>query len=298
MKLRYVIVWFEDSRTFVNTSKTSIEEHLQELGFSPTIVQRRSGARSLQLINSVNPDLILIDVNLAGKAKGQDIVEKIRNNELYTDVVFYSQHPDFLNEVGKLEGVFYCDRGGLEQKTQKIIDITVKREQDVNNLRGVLIAEAIDIERKMESFITHYLGLSKNEEKRSVFEKLYKEENFTFQQKYKFAERILQKAIARTELKLQAARSSNSSKVEELSTRLNNLKTVKQKFDRFGPEVIKLRNIMAHVEEVQGQSNVLHVHDEKGNLVVVDDDYCNSKRKSVGGHSRNLQSLMTEVART
>ncbi len=297
MKLRYVIAWFEDSKTFVNVSKVSMEEHLRELGFSPVIVQRPGGARSLQVIKSVKPDLILIDLNLAGKENGQDIVEKIRDNELYTDVVFYSKQHDFLRELGNLEGVFYCDRSALEQKTRKIIDITVKRQQDVNNLRGVLIAEAIDIERKMESFITRYLGLSRNEEKRSVFERLYQEDNLTFQQKYQFAERILGKAIARLEVKLQSARSTGSSKVGELSTRLSNLKSGKQKFDRFGKEIIRLRNVMAHVEEVKGKTNVLHVHDEHGNLVVVDDEYCNSKRKSVGEHSQNLQSLIKDVAR-
>lgn len=297
MNLKYVIMWFEDSRAWVEASRGAIERYLQDLGFSPVIVRQPSGKRSLQIIKKLNPDLILIDLNLAGKSKGQDIVEKIRNNELYTDVVFYSQHTDFLEEVGKLEGVFYCVRDELENKTKKIIDITVKREQDVNNLRGLLIAEAIDLERRMESFITSYFGLSKNNEKRPIFEKLYVD-NLTLENKYEFACRIFKRAIARLQTKLQTARQNkNQERVVELTVALESLKSKKEMFDRFEADIIKVRNIMAHVEEVAGEKNVLHIHDKDGNLIVVTDDYCNKRRKSVGEHSTNFQKMISDVKR-
>jgi hypothetical protein len=296
MNLRYNIVWFEDSQDFINSLRTSIEGHLKEQGFLPEFTCKTSGEDALEVVEKADADLILIDFDLKQGKRGDAIVESIRKNELYTDVIFYSQHKEYLNQIGQLEGAFFSEAKDLRQKIPKIIDITLKRQQDVNNMRGVIIAETIDVERKIEQYITEYLGLSADETRRPVFERLfdYREHALTFKQKYEMVNSVFKRVIAKISNDLNVKKTERGPDTDAQTKALDGMKAKKEIFNEFA-KIIEIRNVMAHWEEIPSEKNKLQYRDEDGKSICIDDAYCKQVRKQLREHSENLESLIGDV---
>jgi CheY-like chemotaxis protein len=293
MNLTYKIVWFEDSDEFVDSLKSRIEDHLNDLGFSTKIVSRRASDGSLEIVQQEAPDLLLVDFNLTDGQKGQEIVQVLRRHELFTDVIFYAQREDLMASVGRLDGVYYTNRVNLREKIPKIINLTVKRQQDAVNMRGIIIAETVDIERKMECFIAEYFA-SGDVTRQAVFERLfdYTDHALTLMHKFKTANRIFKKAIELLANKIAETRKQgNTEAATQLETLMTRIQSEKKVFDKF-QEIIKVRDVMAHWE---GRESALNY---QGTPIDINDEYCKQKRKELVAQSKNLESLMNDAKET
>ena len=85
MKIKYNVLWVENEQDWLD-SIVEIQEFVEELGFkfSYDVATGRSD------ISDYNKyDLILMDLNLASEPTGDEIIQEIRNLNIYTDVVFY-----------------------------------------------------------------------------------------------------------------------------------------------------------------------------------------------------------------
>jgi CheY-like chemotaxis protein len=295
MKLTYTIVWFEDSKEFINSLKSFIEDYLKDLGFSANIVSRGTGEGSLEVVQEHDPDLLLVDFNLIGSTNGEDIVKRIRENELFVDVVFYAQREGDINKVGKLDGVFSTERDNLRAKILKIINLTVKKQQDVNNIRGIIIAETIDLERKMETFLAEYFG-SGDKMRQSVFERLYDYNHrgaLTAKQKFEMTNSIFKKAIEKMSSELEEAGRQGTND-QTLRLGMEGVQAKKRIFDDVD-KLLELRDIMAHWEELQGQRNTLLCRNADGDPIPVDESYCKETRRELNVQSENLELLINDV---
>jgi ribosome-binding ATPase YchF (GTP1/OBG family) len=96
-------------------------------------------------------DLLLVDLNLDDNESGDGnkIIEEIRNNDIYTEIIFYSSHYEHLINLlkeNRTEGIFTSERNQIDTKAKKIIDVTLHKIQDVNNLRGLIMAEVAELD--------------------------------------------------------------------------------------------------------------------------------------------------------
>ena len=159
MKLKYRILWIENESDWVESIEDQIQEHLESLEF---IYEKNLIAKEDSCIDYNLYDLILMDLNLATHPNGAELISKIRKLGVYTDVVFYSARVDELKAQGKdweLEGVYYSGRTPEEafvRKVRSVIDSTIKKIQDLNNLRGLVMAEVSELDTKMLSLIDKY----------------------------------------------------------------------------------------------------------------------------------------------
>ena len=159
MKLKYRILWIENESDWVESIEDQIQEHLESLEF---IYEKDLIAKEDSCIDYNLYDLILMDLNLASHPNGAELISKIRKLGVYTDVVFYSARVDELKTLGKdweLEGVYYSGRTPEEafvRKVKSVIDSTIKKVQDLNNLRGLVMAEVSELDTKMLSLIDKY----------------------------------------------------------------------------------------------------------------------------------------------
>ncbi|NHC43589.1 response regulator, partial [Bacillus sp. MM2020_1] len=162
MRLNYEILWFEDNLSWFNTSSMYIEEFLNNSGFELVTYQYENDRQGLEeIIKKHNFDLILMDYNLVGK-NGDELIEKIRDLNIYTDIIFYSQNGaqpirDIIRVKG-IDGIFCSGRDieEFEEKVNGVIGNTIKKVQDVNNIRGLVIAETIDLENILEVIIRDF----------------------------------------------------------------------------------------------------------------------------------------------
>ncbi|WP_199140903.1 hypothetical protein [Pedobacter sp. ASV12] len=163
MRLDYKILWFEDVESSFNAKKRLVKRVVEKLGFIFPEPQNEVDATSIDTIDFGVYDLIIADLNLANGAKGSAILESIRDKGVYTEVVFYSSEgEDYVRgELAKfqIDGAYCADRANEDfiDKVEKVINTTVKKVQDLNNMRGLIMAETSDLDSIMSSIISAVL---------------------------------------------------------------------------------------------------------------------------------------------
>ena len=150
MDLEYNILWVEDNEDWVISIEDSIQEIVKEYGF---VFSKKLISGKKEGIDYNGYDLILMDFNLSNTT-GDTIIKDIRNFDVLTDVVFYSEHKSNIlkNKVmeNNLEGVYYANREKTQflDKVKRIIQCTIKKVQDLNNLRGLVMAEVSELDSR------------------------------------------------------------------------------------------------------------------------------------------------------
>lgn len=163
MTLNYKILWIEDTPKAVRAKERVIRKYLEmEKGYECDITPIETFGdfeKNIGYDKTSNYDLLLVDLNLGDEQEhhdGNDIIKKIRDENIYTEIIFYSSQYENLMSIIKepfIEGVFTSERDMLDTKAKKIIDVTIKKVQDVNNLRGLIMAEVAELDRIKEEII-------------------------------------------------------------------------------------------------------------------------------------------------
>lgn len=170
MNLKYQILWIENEEDWVESIEDQIQEYLEDLGF---IYEKKLIFKEEKDISYNDYDLILMDLNLADQPNGAELTSRIRDLGVYTDVVFYSAIGiDELRAKGRekeLEGVFYSGRTpetAFINRVKAVINATLKKVQDLNNLRGLVMAEVSELDAMMDKIIPSYFN---NDERMELF---------------------------------------------------------------------------------------------------------------------------------
>ena len=175
MRLKYKILWVENDSDWVESIEEEIKELVeQQYGFDydRTFLSKQNDA-----IMFNDYDLILMDLNLESEPTGDVLIKNIRDREIYTDVIFYSA--DGLQKIKQkahdldLEGVCFASRNKdlFVNKVNSIIKTTIHKVQDLNNLRGLVMAEVSELDVLMSDILNEYYVLSASEEKTQLFHK-------------------------------------------------------------------------------------------------------------------------------
>lgn len=160
MNTRFKILWFEDEVTWFNMEKLRINAILQEHYLTSEIVRKDGDDFDISELTGNNYDLIMMDYKLAAEATGDIIVSAIRQNDILTDILFYSsEEQDMLAAVAKgmppIDGVYLTKRDYtiFTEKAEKLISKIVKRSEDIVNLRGFVLDNTSDFELRIKEII-------------------------------------------------------------------------------------------------------------------------------------------------
>ena len=288
MKLKYKILWIENEKDWVESIEDQIQEYLEDLGF---IYEMKLIDKEVHGIKYNDYDIILMDLNLADQPNGADLIAKIRDLGVYSDVVFYSARGiTELRAKGRekeLEGVFYCGRTPDREfinKVKAVIDTTIKKVQDLNNLRGLVMAEVSELDAMMDEIIISYF---KNEERMIKFHA-----HVTKNQEER-ARKILNcpnkcesdwRSKNITEIIMDAAQKARAVKlvIEDIGTEAFSGKNF---YADYEAEIIRERNNLAHCKSING---VLKTR--KGDKEYTDDDF-----KAIRKNIQKYHDLFSEI---
>jgi hypothetical protein len=237
-------------------------------------------------MNDNDVDLVLIDQNLRNGKRGDKLIEAIRNNEMYTDVVFYSNYPWPTDVMAQLEGVFYTQRGTLVDKTEKIILLTLKKNQDICNIRGQFIAETIDAITALEDIISKILKLE-NDQLAFYSDSFIQEGYIEDMNKYKIVAEFLRQ-------KLEFLNDEITKGRNELNGTKRELEGIRTIFKNFHEDIITRRNRLAHSKKSTEKKNTLIVKNTKKHEFEewpLTDDECKKIRLTFIKHANNLEAL-------
>jgi DNA-binding NarL/FixJ family response regulator len=301
MRLKYQILWVENDSDWAE----SIEDDLKEIveGEYGLVLNWDLYSKQDDKIQYNNYDLILMDLNLETEPSGDLLIKSIRDKEIYTDVVFYSA--DGLQKIKQkaqaldLEGVYFAgrDKDLFINKIKAVIQTTIRKVQDLNNLRGLVMAEVSELDGIMLDLINKYYvqnetdnlikafhdHITRKQEERikNALDGCGKKEMVCY---HKWKNTPIQDVIPKME-SAQMAKAVNYIVPKELysPTRANF-------FEDYMAEIVEIRNQLAHcVSKVVDGKEVLIT--KKGDKTFSDDDF-KEIRKNILKHSEVFSKLL------
>ncbi len=304
MTLDYKILWIDDREEFFDNHKDYIEEYLEDLGFEAQITTYKSFAefetKEQESTHQKIYDLFLIDLNLDHGKTGDELIQKIRGNRILTDIIFYST---VLQNVRKkvnennIEGVYVTSKNqtDFEEKVTDVIDVTIKKVQDVNNLRGLIMAEFSELERIKERIIKRFNLQAdttfKKYVKENVFEKIKEDlENL------KCIVKVEDSECSDDEINLEELQKNFFYDAYKKSRTVYKIK--RQTCNEIGFEhqtyydcVIKKRNVFAHQEEETREDGIKILKYPNGDDLEFTEEHCIEIRKDI----RKYKKLLLEI---
>ncbi|MEF3310611.1 response regulator [Paenibacillus sp. GYB004] len=327
MKIKYRILWFEDNKSWFETASRNISDFLDDNGFELEATRYDNAHQGIKyILSNCDYDLILMDLNLNG-THGDKIIEDIRNEDLFTEIIFYSQSDvqtirATIRDKG-IDGLYCTSRNTdeFEDKVTKIIRNTIKKVQDVNNMRGLVIAQTIDLENKIKEMLQKYFALESGstlddrrmelynnicvkkkeqiEREKLIIEtlttgnidSLLESNLLTSNNLYHALQSILKNDLKIINLKLDTVVTSEEKELWE-SKKLS-ITSLKEHLNRYDIEIIKLRNTLAHVTEKVNESGVpyLESRHNNGTSIIFDNATYIEIRKNLRSHTENLNSI-------
>jgi len=290
MNLEYKILWFEDEILWATPIVRELKDYVEEMGFIFLEPQFEKDNTNIDTINYEEFDLILMDYNLSSTEKGDALINKIREHNFFSEIVFYSMAgADTLRKAvleRKLDGVYCADRpiDSFLPKVQEVIKVTVKKVLDLNTIRGIVMAETSDIDKKMLDIITVYANSLESVVKNT------------------FLEKRRNKLLKSINEKIEDIKSGNldsfynnllfdsSQKWRTILDIVKNKLPEKESLTKlYDPEIIQKRNRLAHVKETQDMSGKMQLAD--GDFVF-NEQTSRELLHSIKKHEENINAIL------
>ncbi|WP_433814845.1 hypothetical protein [Flavobacterium johnsoniae] len=163
MKLNYYVLWVEDDDSWYKTTSELFSETIIDYGFNPIIQRKKKLDEVVEEIHKtglINFDILLIDFNLRNSESGDSVIDSIRNNNIFTDIIFYSSDKQSIIDSIKehlFEGVYHSDRKELEDKFEKVFKTTIKKIEEINSMRGLIVGETSELDALIEEHLDFYI---------------------------------------------------------------------------------------------------------------------------------------------
>ena len=297
MRIEYKILWVEDEKSWYDTTKELFTDTLEDLGFKlishkcENIDQVKAEVKKNNLADY---DLLLVDYTLKNSDSGDKIIEFIRNikdNPILTDVLFYSSAVenvrDSMRSLG-LEGVYTADRKEIETKFDQVVNTTIKKIQEVNTMRGLIMAETSDLDVLMVEIIELILT--------SEFSEVI-EEYITEKIKETVDKTISLASNKNTIEKIHDSRIFTTLGKAKAINKISNLKHIgiKNYFDQYNSEIISTRNLFAHVKEVFKDGERVLISELTGHKELFNGDRCIEIRKNLIKYRDILENIKSTL---
>lgn len=160
MNTAFKILWFEDEVSWFRMERIRIEAILKNHYLIPDISRKDGDEFDVIELTGNDYDLILMDYKLAAGKTGDTIVSAIRENDILTDILFYSsEEQNMLSALSKrmpsIDGVYLTKRDYtiFTEKAEKLISKIVKRSEDVVNLRGFVLDNTSNFELRIKEIL-------------------------------------------------------------------------------------------------------------------------------------------------
>ncbi|CAA6813544.1 MAG: Unknown protein [uncultured Campylobacterales bacterium] len=330
MRLKYNILWFDDDTDWIESVEDDIQEFLLENGFILNFDNHKNAQKLDTLItdmknNTKDVDIILMDYKLLNHDKGDILIKKIRQQEVLTEILFYSQDAAVRNKFKEecIEGIYFSNRSDFLDRLFQIIPHTIKKVLDLTNMRGLVMAETSTLDLLLNDVLINMFSvLDKHDScrRQEIIDKV-------FHKRLKHAHSIKEiehekiKRKGKDDLEFKVNTKNKEEYISDISLLLENIessdrfqavnklyKIINKKvevdsskfdiFKKYDDEIIKIRNILAHVhEEVIDGKTVLKSKVRGYNKFTFSHTEFEKIRKSLILHSDNIKKLDLEICK-
>lgn len=301
MRIEYKILWVEDDKSWYNTTKELFSETLDDLGFK--LISKRCESinevkKEVEENNLEEYDLLLVDFTLKNSDTGDiiiDFLRGIKDEPILTDVLFYFSAVENVREsmtkLG-LEGVYTADRKEIETKFERVVNTTIKKVQEVNNMRGLIMAETSDLDELMYEIIETMLNSDISE---NLTTYIQKEIEATLA---KISKITLDKDTTLID-KMGDSRVFTSFHRAKGINRIYKLKKIgiDKFFEVYNRDIISTRNLFAHVKESYESGEKVLISTSTGEKEVFNEERCIKIRQSLIEYRGILEKIKDTIAK-
>jgi len=303
MKLNYNILWVEDDNSWYETTAELFKENIEDMGFVPAISRKVSideVTDEYEKTGLKKIDILLIDFNLKNSPNGDAIINLVRSKEIYTDIIFYSSDLNSVKESMHnfyMEGVYYSDRKDIEHKFDLVFKTTIKKVEEINAMRGLIVGETSELDVCIEqlslAFVNNILKLddkTKDEIINKYAEKVAKNGAMVFE-KYKEIGFDQYFSLIEATKKIDIFRELLKEISKQRNDEFNSFLTVNKSYHT---DVISIRNKFAHSKaQTKGEKEVLLGQLGKEDFEF-DAETFKEIRKNILKHREEINKLMTD----
>ena len=184
MRIDYNILWFENDEGWLKQAVKGISNLLEDYGFRLKETHQKNGSKIEELITAIQSkaldvDMIFMDFRLSGDVNGEKLIETIRKRNLYTEILFYSQDENVKQVIeaayGSIEGIYYSGRDNFRDKAKEVIWHTIKKVEDVESMRGLIMGATSEIENLMKEITLEYIAVCGDEIKNAIAKPIFEE---------------------------------------------------------------------------------------------------------------------------
>ncbi len=332
MTLQYNILWFEDDEAVISALSPQIRDHVTGLGFEFNFEKYDDDTSLEERVSKRDYDLILTDLNLHDGALGDTLIKKIREADILTEVLLYSSNGDAIEKAHRrnamIERISWAVGSGndLLEKIKGIISLTVRKVQDLNNMRGLVVAEAISLEAQIKDILVDYFSAipAGDPDTEKVMERIYK---YRVESAEKTLKRLVEKfnakmLVALIEddalftannviesiesilndkskiLNVRISRESNPDAKKSLEESKEKIQELQNNLKLFKDEIIEIRNTLAHVKEevLEDGSTVLQSRRKGATPILVNDETYVKMRTDIAKHKKNLAIIAEHLS--
>jgi len=152
--MKFRIIWIDDSKTWVRSVRSSLEDAFILNKFEPVIdvFQEVDPAREVIANNYV--DLIIVDCNLPNGMNGDEFIKELRSNRCFAHIIFYSNAEKNLQILIEDKHFLHIThRDNISDTLDIVAEQAFRKYRHPAFMRGLLISEFIDLENLMEDLI-------------------------------------------------------------------------------------------------------------------------------------------------
>lgn len=249
MRLDFSVLWFDDNEEYIDSLDMDVlEEEIIKWGFSPNIQLVTTPEKFLSFSPFAEFDLIVVDYNLEGYKNGQEFIADIRSNAVFTEIIFYtagnaSNLWDAIRDK-KLEGIFVSSRPNILSKIMKVGHQSIRKVLDLENMRGIVMAEVGELDHLLDEIITLGLSSLPPNQQKEIFQRFYEKSMAQHQGEIQKLNNFIKEPDIHTMLSL-----CDSNKRWQNFNRLWKSQPKLKKRPRIGQydqDVLKPRNFLAH----------------------------------------------------
>ncbi len=305
MGLTYKILWVDDQiEGLIDLGlKDKLEIYLTDLGFIPTIKCFEDTESAKEELETTKYDLILSDFNIDDGENGDVLIKKIRDGDIFTEVLFYSAQTNFSRVVQNLsvDRVSLLSIAGqatylrLEQKAKWLIDQTIVKLQEIENLRGLVMSETSHLDSMVEDILAAYFQSGSpnvNALRKNVLGKIKSSAKSNFRKAEKLAEE--------SDLDLIKSRLFDASKKARSIKDLIKIEAIKHEyqfndfFESYKRDVLDIRNKLAHAKAQTNNGQEYLIIDNE-NQEVFDQQKVVQIRKNLLHYDQFLKELKANI---
>jgi DNA-binding response OmpR family regulator len=161
MNLTFGICWIEDQASVAE--EQAVENSIRKYGFEPEIFRIESQADieafSKNQIQFHDFDLILLDLHLGNKIRGNELAQPIREKFRSTPILFYSGEPeDTLRTMmceKRIEGYYCAHRDRLTARIEELMEAFTPALNRLSSMRGLAARVVAECDSELRTILLH-----------------------------------------------------------------------------------------------------------------------------------------------